>query len=318
MPIVLSYNDVNALGTLAQGAGEAERGRFEQQLLQRYDTSRDATAANLQGIEARERQAAYDRQFRGQQSALERAFTTRRDQQQLAAQERRSQRQAEQTAYEQDMRMRRALLDAGLDQQQDAVGYQRDMDLMDRRHQQRLQEIAARAAYRGSGGTSGGRDAAGDPIDVEKRAEAEANQFSNLIPFNARATTRTTANQVPDLMEQAKHLAMLPNAQLREMLQNAPNDEWARYIQKILQNRQQAESGDPIANSGGPARARRRSGLTRGATPGATSRGGGGGVAGERGQGFGSTGLEDLSDEQLMQFSQNPQRLQRYLQEGQR
>lgn len=294
MPIVLDYNSVEALGSLAVQAGEASRDRFNQQLLQRYDAQRNQTAAQLQGIEADERQAGLNRQFQANQAAMDRQFTATQQQREIAAEQQRYNQQAQLSALDREARMQRAMLDAGLDAQQGQIDHQRDLQLMDRRHQQRLREQAARAAYGADGG--GGGD-----VSFEDRAEAELQAFSDLIPIETSDTGLAQQDQETQY-EKARSLSMLPDARLHELLQNNPEGSWARYIQGVLQQR---EGAAPRGN--GAAAGRRR----RAATPARR-----GGLA-DQGEGYGSTGLENLAPQDLERLANNPEMLQRYLDQQQ-
>jgi hypothetical protein len=302
MPIVLDYNSVNALGSLAVQAGEASRDRFNQQLLQQYDAQRNRTAAQLQGIEADERQAGanrqfqaqqanLDRQFRGQQAAQDRQFTATQQQREIAADQQRYNQQAQLSALDREARMQQAMMQAGLDVQQDQMDHQRAIAMQDRRHQQRLQEIAAREAY-GAGGTA-------DPASFEDRADAEVQEFADRIPINTTDPAFARQDQ-EQKYEQARSLSMLPTERLRELLQNDPQGEFARYIQGVLQQREGA-----APRGSGAAAGRRR----QPATPARR-----GGLAQER-QGYGDTGLANISTQDLEKLANNPDMLERYLQQ---
>lgn len=299
MPIVLSYNDVNALGSLAYNAGNlygrAGRAQQEAQLLAQIDAQRNQAAVGLQSISAQERQAALDRQQRADLATLDQQF--RYDQ--LAAQDRARQQQTAAQLGQAGIRAQ-----AGLEREaiEGATQAQRDKLL----HQQALERIEREAQL----GKYSRRSSQDTPpsyqpgtMPSKDYAEQEAQEFGHLIPFDTGQAYSAdyAARKRDERVKTAQSMSALPTDQLNAFLNERPNDPWAPYIRAVIQARQTLEGGQR-GNVGAMPEGRR--------VPGQQQRGA---TQGLRGPGYADPRFEGLSDEEIMRLGHNPALLQQLM-----
>jgi len=292
MPVVISYEDVEALGTLAfEGAktGALAQGQMANRALgAQIEQGREATAAQLQGIQSRERIA-------GQQIQTQQA--------QFGAQQQLQYDQLAQRDALARAQMEAGMAEAGIraqaDLQQELLGAASQQERDVRLHQQRLTEIERRAQVSGTAPALG----AGGVPDKAYAAQ-EAQQFGNLIPYDtARAVSPESAARTQQrALETAQGLSALPTSQLNNYLQSGGiGQRWAPYVQAIIQAREQV--------SGGASQ--------MGAMPNGRSVPGQGGRQPQglnQGQGLGmDERFGSLSDAELQQLGENPAMLNRFL-----
>ena len=279
MPIVISYQDVDALGTMAfEGArtGAAAQGRLQNRALgAQIEQSRDRTATQLQQISAREREAAASRQFTGQQNELDRQY-----QYDALAQEN--------ALYDAKFKagLAEAEIKAQADLQSDLLGGISQKKRDERLHQQRLEQIDRTAAGRAR---TGGQLGPGGVPD-KKYATQEAQQFGGLIPYNAQQGGHPSlvAESTERTLDTAQGLSMLPTDQL-ESYQSSDRVPagWKPYVEAVLQSRNAIGGGAP-----------------QGAMP------EGGGVPGQRSaslaSGQGLANFEGLGDAEFNEIANDP------------
>lgn len=309
MPVVLSYEDVNALGSLAHEAGRgpafAQRQQFDLGMMSQISAQRDATAAQLQSISAQERQREADRDFAREQAGAQRQFDYDR---MLAAEE--ANRQG----------LERAMFDANIDSQsriadqllKSQLTGQRDKQL----HLQQLERIEREAALRPQrGGTDRGGQITPGGFPDRDFAEQEVQQFGHLIPFGTgSAVSASAASRGRERgMETAKNLSALPTSELQAYVQSRPSDAWAPYIRSVIQARQTAAGGTAgvSGDSSGGVGA-----LPEGSLPSGAGQPAGAAASLRGGRSF--TGAVDprfssMSDAQLQQLAENPALLNRLM-----
>lgn len=290
MPIVLSYEDIDALGTLAyEGArmgAEAEGNFANRQLAADIGAQRDATAAQLQGISSRERIANQQMALQASQFASEQEFRAA----QLSYQDQLAREQMEAGLQEAGIR-------AAADLQSDLLGAVTQQSRDERLHQQRLTEIERRAEL--SGGTSGRLSQGGVPD--RKFAQGEAQQYGNLIPYDAasQVSPEGVAREQKRQLETAQGLSSLPTNQLISYLESGRiQSEWQPYVQAVLQSRQAVGGGRAI---GAQPNGRDMDSIQRRPAQGL---GTGRGLADDR--------LGNLSNSQLQQLADDPAALNRF------
>lgn len=318
MPIVLSYTDVEALGSLAFQAGQAPgRARAQQQAADRALAASEINARlglQREQLRAEQQQAQADRAFRGQQAQLERDFIRGRDATAFAREselmDHRNAAALQEAAIQADLRrdlaeqeaagsVAEALLEADLQRQRD-----------ERLHAQRLSQIDREAAYgkydrsRGTGADAGGF-LSPQGVPDEDLAKSESQRFGHLIPYGVdRAVSGDqAARERKRASETAVGLAQLPTAQIESYLAQNPDDRWAPYLRAIVESRRATQLGQPPV---GP----RQSVMAEGRRlPSSPSQGFGGAAA----TGFGDGRLHGLSDADLHMLANNPELLQRFL-----
>ncbi|MCC7407395.1 MAG: hypothetical protein IT442_04945 [Phycisphaeraceae bacterium] len=284
MPIVLSYNDVSALGKLAYAAGYApanaqaslERSRLNTQMLAQMDQQDLAE----QQLLAQERQAVQDRQ---QKSALANLNATL-EREAMAAQERRFNTQI---AAQQEDRQSQQTFTLARDEAQ------RQAELQQVEAQKKAAvEVAtskATAQYGVPTTTPGG-------LPTKQQVEAEVQSYGGLIPFPASSGSVVgAARGQEDLAKIAQGISSLPTGQVQNLLKAQPKSPWAPYLQAILRGRGQAQTapgsvgGSSVPSAGGAASA--------------------GGQALSQGTGYGDVRakLKGLSNDELQRLAQDPQ-----------
>lgn len=289
MPIVLSYNDVNALGNLALQSGrltgQADTNRQNLNLLAGIEANRNATAADLQRISASERQAEADRSLRRELAGAEQQY--RYDT--LAADQ-----AAQRYAY--DSRLAQEDVRGQYDLAQELLNAQTQATRDQTLHTQRLQQIEHQAAVRGSGAAL-----SADGTPTREWAQQEVTDYGHLIPFRGAeaASVASAARDREDKASTAAELSALPTGQLEQMIQSRPSDPWGPYMRAIVQARRQVHGGGvPGAmgaqGDGRPVPSGRRPGIQGGGT-------------------FQSTPFSDLSDADLDALATNPALFQQYL-----
>lgn len=276
MPVVLSYEDLGALGAVAHASG---RGQFAAQdqantnaLLanrQQQDTARMQLEIQQQQAEADRR--LQDRVFNGEQRLAfdrldqetqqaqadrllrERAFN--QDNEQFNARLASDQKKAEadrllrERAFNQENQQFHARLAA--QQEQAQLGVRSDVadrlvqaQLQSERdaqqHQYRLAEIEARNT-RGADGAP----ISPEGVPSEQQSEREVRQFGNLIPYEIRDSFGPSdANfRREEATKQAQSFALLPTDQLKAYVAKKSDDKWVPYIRSIIQARQQITGG---------------------------------------------------------------------------
>lgn len=262
MPIVVSYDDIAAMGEAAYAGGYSRgaagsRDRMEERSLQNTLSQREATAA-AQRLRYEQRRDDLDRQLEAQLAAMHQ--------------------QGDQA--EREARLQRAMMEAGLDVQADRQDFRQQLTRDRLRHGYEMQQIDRRAEHDSRRKTNRPTlPEAGAPGD--KWVEQAIRKHAGEIPFVQGDATR---GQVEARYKIAGDLASLPDEQLRAELDSDPKGEWARFIQALLQDREQARSAssDLVSRSGGP-------------RPSHRPHAGGGGHTGS------ANGYENLSDAELLE-----------------
>lgn len=282
MPIVLSYEDVNALGTLAhQGAYAGARGAGEMQnraLTAQIEAGRDATATQLQAISSRERQAEADRGLRADIAAAGQDY--RYD------------------VLARDDEYARAEMESGLQQesiraqakvQSELMGELSQRERDQRLHQQRLIEIDRR----GGGQPVGQLSTTGVPDP--KYAKAEAQRLAPEIPFDPQVSPTTFQRGRERATQTAEALSGLSTDQLAGYMQSGQlGEEWAPYVQAIIQSREQLVAPQEGAGQRGSSVPAGSGGFTEG-------------------KGFADPEYASMSDQQINELLTDPMKLNRFL-----
>jgi hypothetical protein len=299
MPIVLSYNDVEALGSLAYNAGalpaKADRGQQTAALMAQIDAERNRTALGLQQISAQERQAQADRQ----------AHQTIANQQQqyrydaLAADERQNAAQLDAAMAEAGLRSEQGMMDFALRGQRDKALHQMTMERIER-EAQLGKHTGKQPATIGPGG-----------LPTHDFAEQEVQENGHLIPFRAgeSVSAENAGRTRQRAMDTATDLSSLPTPQLEAYIKGKPNDQWAPYVRAVIQARRAVSGGQIGNNSAMPEGGR----VPGGGRSGAATPAGPTGYAGGPGRGFGDPRLTGLSDQQLLMIANDPDLLAKLL-----
>lgn len=296
MPVVISYEGVETLGPLAHGAGEmagqAQRQNRDLARLQQFDAQRNQTAAQLQGIQAQERQAEADR-------AMRRDFYAGDQQFQLQQQQ-----QAQQQAMAQQEHTRQAEL------QQELMDWQGRMTRDQLQHQQQIERDTHQAGLGRWQGRAGEQAAPLNPgVQPRQQVQHEMAQYGHLLPWSPEFDAYTAAGDADTVRDQAETLTSLPTPALKKMMQTRPDDPYNPYLQAVTEARQAAMGGSASSGNAGP--------VPRGASPEAGRRGTGQrSQGGLRGTGHGDP-LRDLTDQQLRELADNPQMLEQMMGGGQ-
>lgn len=294
MPIVLSYESVETLGALSmqtgQMAGQADRQRFDQGLLQQYDQSRNQSAVQLQSIQAGSENAAADRSLRmelaGQQQNMQREAWARQDQQhdqQLAA-------GMQQAEMQQAARLQQELM-----QQQGRFGmekFRHDLGM------QRLQYEVDTGIKGPSGQAAPTLGPGGFP--TKDHARNELTQHGHLIPFDVRTggggkVVREQENQ----MEIAEAILNLPTQAIEQRVQQQPDDPWAPFMSAIIEARGAVQPGRDAEPRQRQTQGYARPEAGRPRRPGQQGMTGNGEGAAGSGNGF-----QSMSDAELWQYAQ--------------
>lgn len=297
MPIVLSYEDVEGLGSLAfEGAkaGALGQGQFQNRALtSQIEADRDRTATQLQAISSRERQLELDRQFSGQQADLDRQLQVGLAGQQMDL----SRAQMEAGIVEADIR-------AQADLQQELLGDVSQQERDRRLHGQRLTEIEHRAQFKGQEAAVG---LGADGVPNKKFSQQEAQQFGNLIPYGTeRAVSGGQAARSQERgLKTAQGLSSLPTSQLQGYIQSGNIDQqWEPYVRAVVQARQ-AISGGGVPTGVMP---------TGASVPGQRVGAGAAQQSLTQGQGLGlDQRFQALGDAELNQIANDPVLLNRFL-----
>lgn len=308
MPIVLSYNDVQMLGTLAQqagrGAGMAQRAQQNAQILQtnlqgQYQlaastSAQHAATARQQSQQAfQAQQMAQDRDLRRELLGEQQGFQGQQTEAQLAARaaenQTRVQAALEESRIREDARFQREMMGAVTQAARDERQHLQRRELLER-------EIEA-GRFAGSAGRNAPQLTPGGAPN-RQQAQDDALAAGHLIPFKTTGTPRGMGMDQEQKQQQAMQLASLPTATLEGWVANRPGDPWAPYVNAVLEARRQA-TAQPAAQDGTPT-------PQGGRLPGGQTVGMGGQAAGGQGMtgtGFGGTRdprFANLSDEQLM------------------
>jgi hypothetical protein len=313
MPIVLSYNDVDALGSLAYKTGglygQARRADQNAALLAQIDAQRNQAAINLQEVSARQRDADLERQLRANLAADELQYRYDIS----AAGERELQTQ-----------MSNALAEAQLKSQ---AGFQEQILTADLKAQEdkRLQEMNLQRIEREAqlGKYDRRREESVIPpsggLPSKEFVQQEIQEYGHLIPFEAgKSVSAESAARTRDrAMEIATSLSGLPTNQIEAYIQQRPNDPWTPYMRAIVQARM-AISGTgsrrPSRPVGAMPEGPRPPGFptdigSRRSIPG--PRGNNAGLS--SGRGLGDPILGQLNDTELQQLAQDPVSLEKFM-----
>lgn len=274
MPIVLSYGDVQALGTLAYQAG--------------YQPGR-AQAAAIRSQQNNAMLAQMDKMdLAVQQQKQDNANAQLDRQNQLAIAQLQAQVNSARIASSE--KSDKAQLAAAVADREDKQAF--SLTQAADEHKRELETIAWKQAVEDTS-KKGGSAALGIPD--KKKVGEEMQQFGHLIPFQADqgVTPAGAARMRDDAMKVAESLTSLPNSEIAKVLAAQPNSPWKPYLQAIIQSRGGAAAAQPAAT---------------GAEPTAKDR------ALSKGQGLGEAGrLEALSDQELIQMASDPALLQTFL-----
>lgn len=233
MPIVLSYNDINLLGQLAyqtgtlQGKAQAAQQRAANSAritaaVLNADAQRDAAAADM--IASQTRADIARQQSIDQTNALQAQLGFRTDQANAAASQRAG---LQQQDFEQD---------SARQQQQFDLNAQRD----ERRHQQDLDEIEARRQAGQWERPASSRQAR----TPAQRAGDEVEQFGDLIPKPAAGVSIEQTLQLTEKQAAtAKQFSTMSTSQLKALRDAHPQDQWAGYLDAVIQSRQNVAGG---------------------------------------------------------------------------
>ncbi len=293
MPIVLSYNDVNALGQLAYQSGSmygaSQRSAQDTALLAQIDASRNATAAQLQGIQANERQTNAALAQRADQATAEQQYRYAA----LGQQAQQSQAALDAAQSRSEQEQQNIVLRSALQGERDKQLQQATLDRIEREKQ--LGSTRFKQPTGAAGDSSG--------LPTKQFAQQEVQDFGALIPFDAgNAVSADQLGRTRDqALKTAESLSSLPTSQLETYLQQRPNDSWSPYLRAVIQARQAISGGGQ--NPGSMAEGKSVPGRSKSQ---ATAPLGGG-------MGFGDPLLQRLSDEDLRRLAENPQLLQQYL-----
>lgn len=272
MPIVVSYDDVEAMGALAAaaGAGFGRAAATDRDLAFNADQQRLRSQQHLAALQMRHdaEQAQLDRQFRADLAGGEMAQRERLTQAELAG------------ALERDR----------LGVQRDQYEHGQTLDRDQLRHQQRLEQIATAAALKPKKAGDGGEpDVTPGGTPSKKYSASLVQRFGHLVPLNVRPG-QDRAEAIDAAQKEAAALAGLPTEQLQEFARANPDDPWAPYIQAVAAARPTGGTGvSPVSDPGVPWRPASGGALTSG-------------------QGLGDP-LRGLTDEQLRQLAENPEQL---------
>ena len=306
MPIVLSYEDVDALGSLAMNAGEvtgrAAAGRQDAALLQQINAQRDAEATRRMQIEASERQAQQDREFRAQQSQADRQF--RYDQLATQAdfnQSRLMASQAEALARGQ-ADLQGQMLEHGLRTARDKQLHEQTMERINR-------EAQLGKYSRATNGKQPMVSAGGLPN--QQQLDQEMQQFGHLIPMEPGVSAESAARKRENALQTAQQIGGMATEQIEQLITTRPDSEWNPFFRAVVEARKQVSGergagqysmmaeGGMLPRQGVPPQP-----LQSGAIP-------------SQNQGY-TTPLSGLSDQQLMGAAQNPELLRQLIQQQQR
>lgn len=300
MPVVLSYNDIGALGALAYESGNAayrqgQQARTDQLAMQR----RDQDTQRMQ-IEAQRQQSERDRQLQAQLAGREMSQSQQQfdarlgyqydalaaDQQALAA---RLAESRESALINAQGRLANTMMSA---QQRAALSAQQ--------HQQELAEIEA-------GGTRAADGQAISPAGMpsKQRMNTEIRQYGNLIPWDTAEAinSRDAARRQEESREAAEAYLSQPTDQLKQIIQQKPQSKWSPFLRAVIQSR------EALQGSGQQRRAMPEGPAGPGAFQGVPPEGGsnlGGGQRSARNR------FNDLSQAELDALASDPELLQRY------
>lgn len=298
MPIVISYEDVEALGSLAYNTGEVT-GRAGQQnrdlaLLTSIDQNRDATATRLQQIEASERQRELDRQLQASTAASTQQYRYDALAQQDDFNQARLQAGIAEAQARSQGQLTETMLDASLRSARDKQLHEQTLE--------RLEREAQLGKYARSGTPQPGISAGGFPN--QRQVDAEIQQFGHLIPFGARdaVTTESAGRSRERAIDTAKNVGAMPTSQIEGMIQERPDDPWNPYLRAVVEARKQSSGETGFGQQSGMAEGRSLPKQASAATGGSFN----------RGQSM-VTPLSGLTDEQLQAASKNPELLRQLL-----
>ncbi len=225
MPIVISYTDVAALGTLAHRAGYDQayaqgirQNRVEDYRGQQLDIQRE-------NMEARRQVSQFTEEGRNRRhdealSAAEYGRQQRLQEQLFAMQGR--------VGLEEQRQGNRAGLE---DQRQVHRG-----DLEERRQSGRLEKIVVEASYGkyGRGSKSAATLDRGGLPSLEY-AKDEVSKYHHLIPEGRVAGSAAfTAGRFGETIQEARDISRLPTDEIRRILDARPDDKLAPYMAAIL------------------------------------------------------------------------------------
>lgn len=233
MPIVLSYEDVGALGALAASAGSASgmAARADRDFDFLRDQQRLSTQIALDTAQRRsgEQQAELDRQLRGDLAAADLM--------------------QRQTLSEADLAQRQYMADRDFEERQilsqqaaqetarrEALEHTLNIDRDRQRHSQRLEEIRERARTKGT------------TTDPRKAAEQAARKRQELLPVGQAKPGESDGDRLAARNREAEILAGLSNQELADMYKRYRADEAktgkrhpaAAYIAGLLVDRHNA------------------------------------------------------------------------------
>lgn len=281
MPIVLSYEDVNALGTLAhQGAYAGARGAGEMQnraLTAQIEAGRDATATQLQAISSRERQAEADRGLRADIAAAGQDY--RYDV--LARDDEYARAEMESSLQQESIRAQAKV-------QSELMGELSQRERDQRLHQQRLIEIDRREGQGvGQLSTTG--------VPDPKYAKAEAQRFATEVPFDPAISPGTFQRGRERATQTAEALSGLSTDQLIAYGQSGQlGKEWQPYVEAIVQSRRQLVAPQEGAGQRGSSVPAGSGGFTEG-------------------KGFADPEFAGYNDQQINELLTDPMKLNRFL-----
>lgn len=312
MPIVIKWDNIEALGSLAvqagTGIGQIQNRQLNEQMLARMDQADIAR----QQLTVQQQQGAFNRQ----QEALLQAqrIGSQRDLQTQELQTQGQFRLQEQALQNQGGLQRQTLQDQG-DIQQQLIGSvlqgARDKQLH-AYEMEKIQREAQLGRFQNNRAQHAGLSAQGVP--TQQYAESEANDFGNMIPYNVgnAINGEFAGDKQASAHKTALSLSSLPTDQLEKFVTQKPKDPWAPYVSAVVQARKKITGGahgDTSAQPEGRKMPRQRSApsgdLGQAPLGQAGSAAGAGTVVDPR--------LAGLTDDQLLQLAANPQLISQIL-----
>jgi len=224
MPIVVSYTDLEALGSLAHSAGLMS-GRNDRQA---RDAQNALAQRQMRNEEHRSvREGVQQQQMHSRELEVRRAADEQRLMVEMAQIGARSQ---EAAAGREASFQRQQMGQDRLDARQSQV-HQDRVEIEQMRGQR---PSASRAGQPPAFNTSGGQTPAYAREEVRKHADA--------LPFNHDSfRAETAAGRRGDVNDTAESLSSMSTRQLKQYIQSRPNDPYAPFVQRVLSDREQRQ-----------------------------------------------------------------------------